>query len=58
MICDLTGMEIANSSLLDEGTAAAESMCMLLNTMSRAKRKQDLISFLFQNFVILKLLMY
>ena len=39
MVCDLTGMEIANSSLLDEGTAAAESMCMLYNTMSRAKKK-------------------
>ena len=39
MICDLTGMQIANSSLLDEGTAAAESMCMLYNTMSRPKKK-------------------
>ncbi len=28
MVCDLAAMEIANSSLLDEGTAAAEAMTM------------------------------
>ena len=39
MVTELTGMEIANSSLLDEATAAAEGMIMLFNNMSRDKKK-------------------
>ena len=38
VVSDLTGMEIANASLLDEGTAAAEAMAM---AHSLAKNKAD-----------------
>lgn len=35
MVIDLTGMELANASLLDEGTAAAEAMIMFYNSRTR-----------------------
>jgi glycine dehydrogenase len=40
MIMELTGMEIANASLLDEGTAAAEAMIMFWNSRSRSDVKE------------------
>jgi glycine dehydrogenase len=44
MVIDLTGMEIANASLLDEGTAAAEAMFMQYSLRKNQQAKKFFVS--------------
>ena len=44
VVVDLTGMPIANASLLDEGTAAAEAMHMAMATKGSAMRNTFMIA--------------
>jgi glycine dehydrogenase len=41
VVCDLTGMPIANASLLDEATAAAEAMTMLHGLRPASRKKAE-----------------
>ena len=45
MVSDLTKMEMANASLLDEGTAGAEAMIMFYNSRSRDQKKAEVKKF-------------
>jgi glycine dehydrogenase len=56
MVIELTGMEIANASLLDESTAASEAMIMMFNARSRAAVKAGANKFFVDDDIFLQTL--
>lgn len=51
-VADLTGMELTNASLLDEGTAAAEAMLMLFNDKNKRNKGEPINKFLVSDRVL------
>ncbi|PNQ75341.1 glycine dehydrogenase (aminomethyl-transferring) [Hanstruepera neustonica] len=52
MITDLTGMELANASLLDESTAAAEAMSLLYAVRDRDQKKANVNKFFVSEYIL------
>lgn len=52
MVSDLTGLPIANASLLDEGTAAAEAMALLYKIKNRRNKGEAINQFLVSDKVL------
>jgi glycine dehydrogenase len=49
VVSDLTGLPLANASLLDEATAAAEAMAMFYNAKNKRKKGEHINQFLVSN---------
>ncbi len=52
MVTDFTGFELANASLLDESTAAAEAMLMLFHARSRKQKKSGVTKFFVSELIL------
>ena len=52
MVCELTAMPLANASLLDESTAAAEAMSMLYSLRTSTQKKAEASQFFVDNNIL------